>query len=298
MQPLRGTTEREETSLIYITQQTPTLSAVLETVNEAHVFELRGLVPPDPSETGFRIQQGKRWAIITNNGLPVLRIDLDARQAFAVDAGALAEEPYASVVDGGDRFVATAASRVLWRLDARTGSFLPVDALGALRRLNASYCGTSQFAAAEDGRLAIALRDDDSGGIFLEQLGGQWTRLGMPFLGVTYARANQQGEGWLISTDDGSNTYCPPAIEGPGAQPPPAGTVVGDALQVVLPERGLVRALRLDEERLSAVHSSALCVAYAEGTDLVLYDPVSDTSQVLLSSNSEAYIWNPPSAFF
>jgi len=120
----------------------------------------------------------------------------------------------------------------------------------------------------------------------------------MPFIGVTFANAEQHGEGWLISADDGENTYCPPEIPAPWNAPAPAGMLVGDALQIVLPERGLTRALSLAPESLAAVHSSGLCVALYEGKDLTLYDPVSDRSDVVLSSSSELASWDTPIAFF
>jgi hypothetical protein len=284
-------------ALLYVTEQASSLSAVLEDAHAVHVFELPRFDGEDASDRPFAVHLGSRWALVTRNALPVLRIDLLAKRAFPVDASSIAEPwSYPYVLTGGDRFLNQQEHDVAWRLDATSGQFLPLD-FGPGRRLVDAYCGLPYYIA-RDGRLALPLHDGESAGIFLEPTaGGAWTRLGRPFAGVAFANAEQLGDTWLISTDDGQDTYCGQAIGVP-ASGAPAGTLIGDALQIVLPARGITRALPLDRRWLAAAHASGLCVALDDGKDLSLYDPVSDSSRTVLSASPEGYYSVPPSAFF
>ena len=188
---------REEDRYVYLGRlDAERLAVSAETPNEV----LMAPLPPFSGEPGLHV--GECWALVTVDGMPRWRFDLQSGELFALDVpeGIATGFP---VQSAGNWFTASspvypenaAPGRPVWRVDAESGRVF-ADAVdpAPLEFFDASYC-TAEPTLLADGRLVLSLHDGQLGGLFLwDAEAVMWKALGAPVTDVmeVVARANRR----------------------------------------------------------------------------------------------------------
>jgi hypothetical protein len=151
-----------------------------------------------------------------------------------------------------------------WRVELATGRVEIFDParLSPLRPFDG--CGAlTQPILQRDGRIAAAFHDDSSGGIFVgTPASSSWERIGRPIDGVLGAVGIQVGPTWVVTAEDGKDTFCSPqAVWRPSQSD--GNALGGSSLQVVV--GGGKEPLVLPPRSPLYLHPSGLCLLTADG---------------------------------
>ena len=190
------------------------------------IRELGPLSGDDPLDTLTRTSGA--FGLVTVGNAPRWRLNLRTAEVWPIDP------PLASSVPlqvNGTR----ALGGAFWRLDFSTGDVVSDD-LTALAPLApfANPCEKSARMLLDDGRVASVMAQGAEVGLYVGELGqAPWTRIGRPVAGVVSLDALRFGETWVLASNSGKETFCPPtASPHPDAGDAP---VLGDAVQIVPP---------------------------------------------------------------
>ena len=108
-----------------------------------------------------------------------------------------------------------------------------LDRLAPLRLLPSDTCLASGVTLLEDGRLGLALRDEESAGFYVGQADGTgWQRVGEPVRDVRQISGRLIGATWVVRARTGNDTYCPLEVRYAASD---AASVAGDSIQLVAP---------------------------------------------------------------
>jgi hypothetical protein len=135
-----------------------------------------------------------------------------------------------------------------------------LDRLAPLRLLPTDGCLASGVTLLDDGRLGLALRDDESAGFYVGQADGTgWQRVGEPVRDVVQISGRLIGATWVVRASTGNDTYCP-VDERYAASDAPA--VAGDSIQLVAPGQAPVVFQGPGQNRLgvTSIDSTGTCV--------------------------------------
>jgi hypothetical protein len=213
------------------------------------------------------------WLVVARNDangtvLPLLAVDGNL-MVHALDVPAELG-PLTYAFSAGDDWFALGRSDHLdlvgW-IDAATGSWKPMPALPAgMRLFDSAYCRSSG-ASLLDGRALVPLRDDSSGGAFLEGEDGSFTRIGSPVRDAIDLAIMRHGDTFELQAIDGRDTYCPDQAWPAPGEP---GFVRGGQTQFVLGSH--THVFDTDQSSLLA-HSRGRFVASLRGaSELTLHD--------------------------
>jgi len=210
------------------------------------------------------------WGLVRTGGKPIWIVNL---RTGAVRRGpALPDSSYFAIAGKWAFGVGHGTGYATWRLDLETGDSLPLDYTQAapLRVFDSSLCvGYTTPAPLPDGRLPVALRDDQVSGIFVaNQNVAPWQRIGRSVTGVDAVVPERLGDTWIIRAVRNTRLSCKTPWDAPpltGEQP-----LAGDSLQLVSSDGGAPIIFQTDRQASPAVtlpsrqdmtfHPSGKCV--------------------------------------
>lgn len=166
------------------------------------------------------------------------------------------------------------SSGARWRVDGGTGEVIAIDATPpAGSELLTDGCGITQPRITSSGDVMATLRSAGDGeAAITPAAGGDWQTLGLPFAQPGTLEIREAAGTFLLTSDEGSNTYCP--IVG-WDRPASADALPAGSAQIVRPSAGARQVL--EEVDLWSLHTTrdGGCVTYTNGASMG--QPVSRT---------------------